>query len=299
MDLKFLVNEEKSESFLTFVPKFSFVNKYTDIDDFNKYEKIEDLFKIDNNQISFEYTFSNLKELKQNVHPNPINEDENKFDKKFAENIQWKEREKILSKRPFKEKKDLGRKKKEYEGLGLHNKFSDDNIIRKVKNTILKCIMEFINQKIKTVYGYKYEKDAKEKKLYKLKQNQSISSRIDYNKNFLHKTLDEIFSADISSKYSIHLMTHNKNLIESLINDEDEQKRNVFIKIFNLTFLDCLNQFRGSQKFEELEGVNELEDYLKDSKIEVNKEYCALFKFFVNNFEKIIMDKKPKVKNKK
>ena len=300
MDLKFLVNEEKSESFLTFVPKFSFVNKYTDIDDFNKYEKIEDLFKIDNNQISFEYAFSNLKELEQNVYFNLINEDENKFDKKFAENIQWKEREKILSKRPFKEKKDLGRKKKEYEGLGLHNKFSDDNIIRKVKNTILKCIMEFINQKIKTVYGYKYEKDAKEKKLYKLKQNQSISSRIDYNKNnFLHKTLDEIFSADISSKYSIHLMTHNKNLIESLINDEDEQKRNVFIKIFNLTFLDCLNHFRGSQKFEELEGVNELEDYLKDSKIEVNKEYCALFKFFVNNFEKIIMDKKPKVKNKK
>ena len=299
MDLKFLVNEEKSESFLTFVPKFSFVNKYTDIDDFNKYEKIEDLFKIDNNQISFEYAFSNLKELEQNVYFNLINEDENKFDKKFAENIQWKEREKILSKRPFKEKKDLGRKKKEYEGLGLHNKFSDDNIIRKVKNTILKCIMEFINQKIKTVYGYKYEKDAKEKKLYKLKQNQSISSRIDYNKNFLHKTLDEIFSADISSKYSIHLMTHNKNLIESLINDEDEQKKNVFIKIFNLTFLDCLNHFRGSQKFEELEGVNELEDYLKDSKIEVNKEYCALFKFFVNNFEKIIMDKKPKVKNKK
>ena len=152
MDLKFPVNEEKSESFLTFVPKFSFVNKYTDIDDFNKYEKIEDLFKIDNNQISFEYTFSNLKELEQNVYFNLINEDENKFDKKFAENIQWKEREKILSKRPFKEKKDLGRKKKEYEGLGLHNKFSDDNIIRKVKNTILKCIMEFINQKIKTVW---------------------------------------------------------------------------------------------------------------------------------------------------
>ena len=112
MDLKFLVNEEKSESFLTFVPKFSFVNKYTDIDDFNKYEKIEDLFKIDNNQVSFEYTFSNLKELKQNVHPNPINEDENKFDKKFAENIQWKETEKILSKRPFKEKKIQAGKRK-------------------------------------------------------------------------------------------------------------------------------------------------------------------------------------------
>ena len=105
MDLKFLVNEEKSESFLTFVPKFSFVNKFTDIDDFNKYEKIEDLFKIDNNQISFEYAFSNLKELEQNVYFNLINEDENKFDKKVAENIQWKEREKILSKRPFKEKR--------------------------------------------------------------------------------------------------------------------------------------------------------------------------------------------------
>ena len=161
--------------------------------------------------------------------------------------------------------------------------------------------MEFINQKIKTVYGYKYEKDAKEKKLYKLKQNQSISSRIDYNKNFLHKTLDEIFSADISSKCSIHPMTHNKNLIESLINDEDEQKRKIFNAIFNfnLTFLDCLNHFRGSKIIEELKGLNNLEEYLKRAKIIKDKEYCTIFKYFVNNFEKIIMDKKSRIKNKK
>ena len=135
--------------------------------------------------------------------------------------------------------------------------------------------------------------------MYKLKQNQSISSRIDYNKNFLHKTLDEIFSADISSKYSIHLMTHNKNLIESLINDEDEQKRKIFNEIFNLTFLDCLNHFRGSKIIEELKGLNNLEEYLKRAKIIKDKEYCTIFKYFVNNFEKIIMDKKSRIKNKK
>jgi len=33
------------------------------------------------------------------------------LDKKFVENIQWKEREKILSKRPFKEKKRLRQEK--------------------------------------------------------------------------------------------------------------------------------------------------------------------------------------------
>ena len=53
--------------------------------------------------------------------------------------------------------------------------------------------MVFINQKIKTLYEYKEENVAKEKKLFKLKQNQSISSRTDYNQNFLEKTLGEIF----------------------------------------------------------------------------------------------------------
>ena len=104
--------------------------------------------------------------------------------------------------------------------------------------------MLFINKKIKSLYSYDDEKIIKEKQLFKLKQNQPMSSRIDYNKDFLEKTLGKIFSGDISSKYSCDPLTHNKKLIESLINDKDEKKRNIFINIFNLTFLDCLKHFR-------------------------------------------------------
>ena len=39
-------------------------------------------------------------------------EDKNEIDKKYVESIQIKVRENILSKRPFKEKKKIGRKKK-------------------------------------------------------------------------------------------------------------------------------------------------------------------------------------------
>ena len=280
---------------------YSFENNNTFVPEFIKVDDIEDLFKMDNILNYFTNTLINTKELNFDKDINNEKEDNIILDKKFVENIQWKEREKILSKRPFKEKKDLGRKKKEYEGLGLHNKFSDDNIIRKVKNAILQNTRIFINSKIKTIYEYKNNKFSKRKELLKMKKSQPISSRVDYNKNFLEKNFGEIFSDNISSKYIQYPSSHNKKLIESLINDEDEQKRKIFNAIFNfnLTFLDCLNHFRGSKIIEELKGLNNLEEYLKRAKIIKDKEYCTIFKYFVNNFEKIIMDKKSRIKNKK
>ena len=59
------------------------------------------------------------------------------IDKKFKESNQSKIKKHLLSKRPFKERKTLGRKRKENEGLGEHNKFSDDNVIRKIKHVMI------------------------------------------------------------------------------------------------------------------------------------------------------------------
>ena len=135
--------------------------------------------------------------------------------------------------------------------------------------------------------------------MFKLKQNESTGPKTDYIKDFLEKKLGVIFSGDISSKISLYPLTHNKKLIESLINDKDETKRNIFNKIFNLTFSDCLNHFRGSKKIEALEGLNNLDDYLKEQKINNDEEYCTLFKYFVNNLEMIINTKKSRVRLKK
>ena len=305
MEINILTNEEKSEFSSIINQKFYFDKNKTNIHniyfapEFRKIDELEELFKIDNKQNYFTNTLINSKESNFDKDIKNEKEDDIILDKKFIENIQWKAREKILSKRPFKEKKDLGRKKKQYEGLGLHNKFSDDNIIRKVKNVILQNTMTFINSKIKNIYEYKNNKFSKEKKLLKMKQNQPISSRVDYNKDFLEKTLGEIFSEGISSKYTQYPLEHNKKLIESLINDEDEKNGAIFNDIFNLTFLDCLNHFRGSKIIEELEGLNNLKDFLKNTKIIKDKEYCTILNYFVNNFEKIIMDKKSRIKSKK
>ena len=60
-----------------------------------------------------------------------------------------------------------------------------------------------------------------------------------------------------------------------------------------------MNHFRGSKIVEELEGMNNLEDFLKDLKKANVEEYCSLFKYFVINFETIIKEKKSRIRTKK
>ena len=115
----------------------------------------------------------------------------------------------------------------------------------------------------------------------------------------MDKKLIAIFSDDISSKYSRFPTNHNKELIKSLINEKDEKKKIIFCKIFNISFVDCLNHFRGSKTIEELEGISNLDNYLKSKKMNANEEYSNLFKYFVNNYEKVIMEKKSKIRIKK
>ena len=65
-------------------------------------------------------------------------------------------------------------------------------------------------------------------------------------RNFLTKSLKEIFSAKISSKYTSFLPNHNEIIIKRALNDKDENKREIFNKLFNLTFIDCLKKFLGN-----------------------------------------------------
>ena len=82
--------------------------------------------------------------------------------------------------KPFKEKKLIGRKRKSNEGLVEHNKFSDDNLIRKVKNIVLENIFLFINNKILSIYSTderNNQNDLKKKQLLKLSQKQIKKSK--------------------------------------------------------------------------------------------------------------------------
>ena len=313
MDLHFLLGEKKfdnpnqinnNESF----NNISFPNNKNSInpmlEENNSIFKInEDMFYINNESFPPNNTYEDSKEKNKIEKQDEIKEEEKKFltDKKLIEDIQLKVRNDIYTKRPFKEtKKELGRNKKELEGLGEHNKYSDDNLIRKCKHVILEKLRLFINNKIALLYSNEDKEKLSDMFILILKQNQIVSSKAEYNKFFLSKTLKEIFSEEISSKYTRYPPEHNRNIIENLINDKDPLKNTIFKRIFNLTFIDCLNHFSGCKPLEILNGFITLEDYLKLLKIEgMDEDYCTLFKHFIQNFEKIIMEKKPRIRIRK
>ena len=118
MDFGFLTNLDSFEPFPTFNMKYPFLNndffvfKEPSTHNFNKYEEYLELFKKEEKPIIFNITKDNSKDVKLFEDANTKKEDEVIVDKNYIEAIQLKVKENIYSKRPFKEKKSLGWKKK-------------------------------------------------------------------------------------------------------------------------------------------------------------------------------------------
>ena len=171
----------------------------------------------------------------------------------------------------------------------IHNKYSDDNLRRKCKHLVLQNLMKFINDKIKEIYGH-IGYGMKIKKLLIINQEQISNATIKFNKNFLSKKLSEIFSVNISTRYTNFHKEHNKILISELINDKDEIKRNYFKMLFNLTFVDCLRHFNGSKNIQILNDMTLFSQL--DIEDEKDEDYSKLLSFYINNYEKIMERKR-------
>jgi hypothetical protein len=68
-----------------------------------------------------------------------------------------------------------------------------------------------------------------------------------------------------------------------------------------MTFNQCLEQFRGSKKYKELDGLEkELQNVINDLKEKgESEEYISDFIDLVNTFEEYYMNKKPRAPKKK
>lgn len=184
----------------------------------------------------------------------------------------------------------LGRKRKDSElkmNVTRYLKYKGLNI---VKNYILKNLLIFINDKLKEIYQSNIGVGIFAKKLLSINLKKNGSSTIIFNKEFLDKSIGNIFSEDINTRYSLYLPSHNRDLIKSLLKEEDNNKSIYFNKVFNLTFRDVLKYFRGSEKIEELNGMKRFDSINKD--IKNNKSYLNTFKYNVNNFEEILGKKR-------
>ena len=163
-----------------------------------------------------------------------------------------------------------------------------DKIFRRIIMCILNAIIRFINHKIEIDFNYDIGKGACIKQLLPINKKEYSHSKVDENKKFLFKNLEEILATNISEKYSKYMSNHNIELVQNLINKGENYK-----KIFELTFLDCIEHIRGTKNIDILNGLDKIDDIINSEKDidEVEKEY---FKDYIMNYENIINKKKIK-----
>ena len=261
------------------------------------FEDSEKSFSLEDSPIYFPHLIEKFNFLKSEISENNKGK---KFKKIGVESFDEKTifiEKKIISERKRKREKNDNSNK-------VHNKFSDDNVRRKVKRIVFTHLLKYINKQIKIKYNGKIGKGIYKKELQILNQAQIINSNATFNKELLNKTLYDIFSDKISSRYTNYPKDHNKVIIERLINEKDTEKRSYFQNLFNLTFLDCLEYLSGDKYFEQLNGLELFsefkeikQDYLK--KYDDGEEYVKILKYHLKEYKNIINNKSSRESSKK
>ena len=178
------------------------------------------------------------------------------------------------------------------------NKFSNSNLMRRCKKLLLDNLINFINGKLKIIYKNNFGQGRFIKQLLSLNQEQKSTGNVKFNKNFLYKSLREIFGENISPRITNYSPEHNKNLIEFLV-DEKNENNEYFKRLFNMKFSECLAHFNGTKIFKELEGMNTFAKIEKDLEEEEDKDYIVTLNYYITNFESLTNIKKERNRKKK
>lgn len=220
----------------------------------------------------------------------------------------------------FENSKKPGRKKLNDYSKRRHSKNSSDNIIKKIKSKFLEYSLKFINKvlnsnlnkKNKTYYNYLLRKKKKDddddledliksldyKYVNRIKKDSELS--------LLNKSLKEIFSQDISSKYSRLPKNSNQIIIDRIITDEKDN--DIIMFVFNLTLREWIDVFIYKKELKDIMKINNLNEekinqlsslfdrvdkllldiYQKDC----NKNYLSHFISLMYNYERWFFIKK-------
>ena len=201
-----------------------------------------------------------------------------------------------------KPKNELLGKKRQNEN---HTKFAFDNLVRKIKSKLFGALLIILNKSLEKDPKPNSNQDSKEKKgevktecFLKIDQKIILQTNIEENKKLLDSKLRDIFSEKVSTKamnYSKqYKLDYNKNFIEKIKNDETRRKTN---DILDMTFFQCLEHFRGSKRYEALNGLEkEYENVIGEMRNE--PDYMESFIEQLNYFEVMYNNKKAR-KSKK
>ena len=168
----------------------------------------------------------------------------------------------------FENNKKPGRKKLNDYTKRRHSKNSSDNIIKKIKSKFLEYSLKFINKVLNsnlnkkniTYYNYLLRKKKKEDNFENLIKalDYKYVNRIkkDSELSLLDKSLKEVFSQDISSKYSRLQNDSNKTIIERIVIDEKDN--DIIMFALNLTLREWIDVFIYKKELKDITKINNL-----------------------------------------
>ena len=200
----------------------------------------------------------------KNINTEPEQDDENK--------IKFKVKKQIFN---INIKNKIGRKPKASVIKGYHTKYSHDNILRKIKVKFLKRVINYINSIImsKNIDGISILKPLKGE----IAQNNTIQ----YNIELMNSKLRNILSSnEINGKFKLFDKYYNKNVIDTIYNENIKE----LIDIFEMTFFDVFKIFRDKNETEKLNGFEKIDSVIREIKLkEKDEEY-------INKLEKVAMN---------
>jgi hypothetical protein len=177
---------------------------------------------------------------------------------------------------------DISKGEKEY----LRKKRSvSDNEIKKGRNILLNSIFRFVNKKIRIIFNNDIGKGISIKQFVKISKKELNHSNVEFDKNYLNTKLKEIFSGDISGKFTNFLINKNEKLLQNLI------KIDYFKELFELTFLQCIEHINGTKFIPLLEGFETIDEMLLNEENKLNENDIENYKYIIVNYKQCVENK--------
>ena len=224
------------------------------------------------NKILMEQNFTFSKNIKTNATSKPIIGKKTKR----PEEITFKVTETIHN---TTKNKGCGRKSKKSEDKGNHDKFAEDNIMRKIKSNFLDYAHRRINGAFKN----------KNNQFIKLFPKLNELLKRDYNIALMKRTFKDLYeNSPISSKFrkkKLENTDFNKKKIHEIYND-NEQKEFDVICLLDLTYFDLLKEMRTNDLDEFLKNIRdeEIKNNKDESEEDINK-YVEKMKGLILDYE--------------
>ena len=198
-----------------------------------------------------------------------------------------------------------------------HTKYSEDNMMRKIKNKVIESCRLLINKILKNEFKYVTEQNFPYQEFRKIQGSFGQELNIKYNFWFYLITIKEMFCLEISNKYAVSQKSSNKELIDFLYSDINKDKfiktkkllETPFHQYYHDIFLNEDEEWKYIYSIEEKDNkyqieylLNILEEEEKLENVNNGKNYINDMDFLAHNYEKFFLEKKPRnldYKNKK